>query len=859
MSKWVKIVVGAVLIVGTILTGGALAPALAGFLISAGTGLVLSGIGTLLSKGPMQGISTATRNPIAPWNVLYGRGKLGGTIVYINQWGNNNAWIDLVIVLNCHKSKSVDALQFDGQRIALDGNGCSYSPTQISRGISSIVRASDVVTVHLSSPISNLQTGDSVRVRDVTGDLTLNGRFPIQIVNSTTFTYICGGAAASVSSSGTVDTLFPDFGSKVYMEALLGDHSATFSGMLSGTPNDGNTGDLIGPSPNPWTAAHTLLGKTSVFLRLHYDDKFFSNGLPAISFLVSGKNDIADPRTSPITYGYTENPALCIADYLSNATFGFRATYGTEIPITQLNAAANICDETVALAAGGTEPRYTCNGGFPITMKRGEVLQNLLTSCAGRLTYTGGQFQIQPAHWPGVSLALTGSGAWNGGMQGWTPRVAAHDLDGISTYDCLAPAAGSYSGTAKWPGSCNIINWAALVALKWAGGPQPAFVQGAGNASPYVAGGFDTWTIDFPAENTAGNCLVVDVAFNTGYPLAGASVTDSLGNTYKPVYGAHTMGSASFVICFVSPNCAAGANTVTITQTGNSGFDFQGIAVAIHEYSGLSASLPGGTPPINYGSYTDATGVADTATGSSGPAANTQTETVTTSAPNDVLHFIAASLSYCPGVTVSGGAPAAVGILSMAAGPFRWRAKVSSRDLYNGIKGTYVSPFNNWQSSDIPPYAQDAIHGYSSDVNLAADGGDRRWLDVQLPFTISPATAQRLCKIELLRRRQQGTGTFTLSMAGYQITALDIVAMTVSYLSWTSKTLEVLAHRFTLDRQHGESGEVTLLGTEIDVQETDPSVYEWSPTEELTARGYQQGTLPSNVATLDDMWTVNGT
>lgn len=96
-------------------------------------------------------------------------------------------------------------------------------------------------------------------------------------------------------------------------------------------------------------------------------------------------------------------------------------------------------------------------------------------------------------------------------------------------------------------------------------------------------------------------------------------------------------------------------------------------------------------------------------------------------------------------------------------------------------------------------------------------------------------------------------------MAGYQINALDIVAMTVGYFSWTSKTLEVLAHRFTLDRQHSDSGEVTLLGTEIDVQETDPSVYAWSTGEELTARGYQQGTLPSNVSTLDDMWTVNGT
>ena len=54
------------------------------------------------------------------------------------------------------------------------------------------------------------------------------------------------------------------------------------------------------------------------------------------------------------------------------------------------------------------------------------------------------------------------------------------------------------------------------MALKWAGGAQPAYVQGAGNASAYVGGGFNTWTIAFPANNTAGNCLVVDVAF-VGY------------------------------------------------------------------------------------------------------------------------------------------------------------------------------------------------------------------------------------------------------------------------------------------------------------------------------------------------------
>src|SRR6202012_2209014 len=50
---------------------------------------------------------------------------------------------------------------------------------------------------------------------------------------------------------------------------------------------------------------------------------------------------------------------------------------------------------------------YTCNGNFDVSVKRGEVLQNLLTSCGGRLIYIGGQFIIQPAAWVSPSGAIT--------------------------------------------------------------------------------------------------------------------------------------------------------------------------------------------------------------------------------------------------------------------------------------------------------------------------------------------------------------------------------------------------------------------------------------------------------------------
>ena len=51
-------------------------------------------------------------------------------------------------------------------------------------------------------------------------------------------------------------------------------------------------------------------------------------GIPEISFVVQGKNDIFDPRSG--ASGYSNNAALVIADYLNQPTWGFNAGYGTQ-------------------------------------------------------------------------------------------------------------------------------------------------------------------------------------------------------------------------------------------------------------------------------------------------------------------------------------------------------------------------------------------------------------------------------------------------------------------------------------------------------------------------------------------------
>lgn len=796
-------IVGAMLIALDIflpMIGIALTASMSSFLISAGSGLVLGGIGTLLAKGPLTGLSTASRNPIAPWNVIYGRSRMGGTMVFVEETGESDKYLQMVIVLACHPCQSIDALLFDGKRVCLDtsNNSLSFDDStsviaeQQTRTLAKIERINGTVTATMVSPMPlpastaagpALADGDQVLIHDVPGDPTLNGIYAIAVVNATTFTYICPGTDATVLSAGHVTTTWADYGDTVHMETLLGDHTATFPGLLA-TDDTGSKG--------LWTADHLLLGKTAVYLRLKYGGNTYASGLPAIAFLLHGKKDIYDPRTS--SSGYTENAALCIADYLANTTWGFKANYATEIPYDPLIAAANLCDEDVPLASGTTEKRYACNGTFPLTTKRGEVLQNLLTSCGGRLTYAAGQFVIHPAAWPGVSFAI---GA---------PAISSATVYIVTEYQAAVSGFGGRTSASVGPTAAG-SGWHPII---YASGPYAKQTNSAGLSPAEIA--------ELQADNLEVWCRNFDTVFVTNSPLdpsksliydcwIEATHPDGSTTTYRPRSYRREQDDPS-VGSIDNPAAAIDGDDTTAATINRWLFH----------------------PLLDYNIETLVLSTFTPVSGTAGP-------------------------DLSPGSMVLSGQA-----LAQSAGPFQWRSKVAIRDLYNGVKGTFISPLNNWQSSDIPPYCQDEKHGYASDANLAADGGDRRWLDIQLPFTVSVATAQRLAKIELLRRRHQGTGTFAFNLALYKAAALDVVAFTLPLLGWNAKLLEIAAHRFTPSKQQNADGsEVTLLGTELDLQETDPSVYDWSPGEELTSAGFGQSAALPDVKTVAAPTSVTAT
>lgn len=159
--------------------------------------------------------------------------------------------------------------------------------------------------------------------------------------------------------------------------------------------------------PGKWTSAHKQLGRASVYLILKYNGTLFPTGIPKIRFQVLGNNQIYDPR-GPST-GYSNNAALCIANYLTNTEFGLGVDYATEIDETNLIAAANICDEDVSLSGGGTENRYEMNGSFYVDQSPSDVLQQMATSIAGDIVFSEGVWRIYPGKYAASVVTLTES------------------------------------------------------------------------------------------------------------------------------------------------------------------------------------------------------------------------------------------------------------------------------------------------------------------------------------------------------------------------------------------------------------------------------------------------------------------
>ena len=139
-----------------------------------------------------------------------------------------------------------------------------------------------------------------------------------------------------------------------------------------------------------WTVKHKQQGCAKLYIEFTYDADVYPSGIPQVKTLVKGKKDIYDPRTE--TTGYTDNWALVTADYVANDN-GIAAGQAAILE-DDLIAAANVCDEEIDLAEGGTEKRYITAGVVDTEVSLGDNLRELINPGAGLVVNTGGYWSV---------------------------------------------------------------------------------------------------------------------------------------------------------------------------------------------------------------------------------------------------------------------------------------------------------------------------------------------------------------------------------------------------------------------------------------------------------------------------------
>ena len=107
---------------------------------------------------------------------------------------------------------------------------------------------------------------------------------------------------------------------------------------------------LVASMPN-WTSAHRLDGICYIAAHYGYDKEGIWSGVPQLTVQVRGKK-VYDPRDSgqtfgtPSTYEFSDNPALCFLDYITNNEYGKGLT-ATQLNMSTFSSAANVCDTEV--------------------------------------------------------------------------------------------------------------------------------------------------------------------------------------------------------------------------------------------------------------------------------------------------------------------------------------------------------------------------------------------------------------------------------------------------------------------------------------------------------------------------------
>lgn len=230
---------------------------------------------------------------------------------------------------------------------------------------------------------------------------------PIDAVETYYFDDLVGGFASALALDAALSVTYPLAGLSV-VETMRGTGVQAASGTALSYIS-------------AWTSADTAKGlcyTVCIYHSVAQKDFLtnYKNGEPSLR-IIARMSMVWDPRNgaqnpddawdNPTTWGYSDNPALCILDYLRHPDGRGKAR--SRIDVSTFIDFANLCDEAVPLKAGGTEPRYRIGGTYTLTDEPAGVMQRLLATCDGEIYRTAaGLIGIRGGKWIDPTLTFGG-------------------------------------------------------------------------------------------------------------------------------------------------------------------------------------------------------------------------------------------------------------------------------------------------------------------------------------------------------------------------------------------------------------------------------------------------------------------
>lgn len=200
----------------------------------------------------------------------------------------------------------------------------------------------------------------------------------------------------------------------VEISAITGNYDFTTAGQkydgyfffesFDGSQTSAST---IASGSSDWSSTSILKGVGYVAMSFWYDQDVYVDGLPNVSFEVYGR-PVFDPRNTqhnesiPSTWGFKENPALCLLDYMCDPVYGLGLSY-SDFDSASFSETANYCDESVAYKLGdgsqsnptGYSKRYIISGQINTENSIRSNIEDILSSMGGKLSFSNGKYFLE--------------------------------------------------------------------------------------------------------------------------------------------------------------------------------------------------------------------------------------------------------------------------------------------------------------------------------------------------------------------------------------------------------------------------------------------------------------------------------